>query len=148
MTVWFRRNTCRSYAKRSRNSSSVATLSCEIASRARYELQEEGYFKANVTTSDLQVLNEKPGQSVVAVTLRIDEGQQYRLQQIKFIHNKVFASSHLRQAFAIKDQDVFDAGKIRLGLDDLRKLYASEGYINFVPVPNTYRTIRSNTGAD
>ena len=28
--------------------------------------------------------------------------------------------------------------EIRLGLEELRKLYASEGYINVVPVPNTY----------
>ena len=109
----------------------------EIALRARYELQKEGYFKANVTTSDLQVLNETPGQSTVAVTLRIDEGRQYRLQRIDFIHNKAFASSQLRQAFAIKDREVFDTEKIRFGLDELRRLYASEGYINFVPVPNT-----------
>lgn len=33
----------------------------EIVSRAIYELQKEGYFKANVTTSDLEVLNETPG---------------------------------------------------------------------------------------
>ena len=119
----------------------------EIASSARYELQKEGYFKCNVTTSDLEVVNETPGHSVVTVTLRIDEGQQYRLQQIRFVHNSVFASPQLRQAFAIKDQEVFDAEKIRLGLDELRKLYASEGYINFVPVPNTYPNDQAGTVA-
>ena len=117
----------------------------EVAERARYELQKEGYFKADVTTSDVQVLNEAPGQRTVAVTLRISEGQQYRLKQIDFVHNRVFASSQLRQAFAIEDQDVFDTDKIRLGLDELRKLYASEGYLNFMPVPNTKANDQSGT---
>jgi outer membrane translocation and assembly module TamA len=117
----------------------------EIAERARYELQKEGYFKADVITSDLQLQNEAPGQRTVAVTLRINEGQQYRLEQINFVHNRVFASSQLRPAFAIKEQDVFDTEKIRLGIDELRRMYASEGYINFVPVPNTKANDQAGT---
>ncbi len=119
----------------------------EIAEGARYELQKQGYFKADVTMSDLQVLSETPGQRTVAVTLRINEGRRYRLQRINFVHNRVFASSRLRQAFAIKDQDVFDTEKIRLGLEELRKLYASVGYINFVPVPNTEPNEQAGTVA-
>lgn len=71
----------------------------EIAQRARYELQKEGYFKADVTTSDSLVLSETPGQRIIAVTLRITEGQQYRLAGINFAHNSVFTSSQLRLAF-------------------------------------------------
>ena len=119
----------------------------EIAARVRYELQKEGYFKAEVTTSDLQVLNETPAQRTVVVTLRINEGLQYRLEQINFTGNKAFASSQLRQVFAIKDQDVFDTEKIRLGIDELRRLYASEGYINCTPVPNTKANDQARTVA-
>lgn len=119
----------------------------EIASLARYELQADGYFKAYVETLEARVLTETSGQSTVAVTLRISEGRQYRLEKITFANNKTFPSSILRQAFAIKDQDVFDTGKIRRGLEELRKLYASEGYINFVPVPNTYPNEEAGTVA-
>lgn len=108
----------------------------EIASRAVNELQIDGYFKAQVATLDLRVLSEMPDQRTVSATLRVDEGLQYRLQQIDFVHNKVFTSPQLRQAFAVKDHDVFDTEKIRLGLEALRKLYASEGYINSIPVPH------------
>ena len=51
----------------------------------------------------------------------------------------------LRQAFAIEHDDVFDTEKIQRGLDELRKLYASQGYINFVPVPNTYPNDQTGT---
>ena len=117
----------------------------EIAGRVRSLLQKDGYFKAEVSTSDLQVLGETPGQRTVAVTLRIDEGRQYRLGRIAFINNAVFPSSQLRQRFAIKDGDIFDVEKIRLGINELRYLYATEGYINFTPVPDTKANDQSGT---
>jgi len=45
--------------------------------------------------------------------------------------------SQLRQQFEIADGDVFDVEQIRKGLEQLRRLYAMRGYINFTPVPNT-----------
>jgi Surface antigen variable number repeat len=114
-----------------------ATAEDEIAQVARYELLKDGYFKAEVSISDVTVLSETPGQRTVTVTLQINEGQQYRLARITFKHNTVFPSSQLRQAFSVKDGDLFDAEKIRLGIGELRRLYASQGYINFTPVPLT-----------
>jgi outer membrane protein insertion porin family len=75
-------------------------------------------------------------QSTVAVLLEISEGQQYRLREIAFSGNKVSAQE-LRQQFAIGNGEIFDVEKIRLGLEQLRRLYAARGYINFSPVPNT-----------
>lgn len=42
----------------------------------------------------------------------------------------------MRAAFKISQGEIFDTEKIRAGLDNLRNLYESEGYINFTPVPN------------
>ena len=119
----------------------------EVASLARYELQQDGYFRAYVEALDEQVRAETLGQSTVDVTLRISEGQQYRLGKIIFTNNRTFPSSVLRQAFAIQDQDVFDIVKIRLGLEELRKLYASQGYVNMVPVPDTEANDQAGTVA-
>ena len=107
----------------------------EIAQRARYRLQREGYFKANVSLNDVRFSN--PIGDTIAVTLAITEGRQYRLEQITFSGNKQLSSSQLRQQFEVADGDVFDVEQIRKGLDQIRKLYASRGYINFTPVPNT-----------
>jgi len=73
----------------------------------------------------------------IAVTLAIKEGQQYQLKQITFSGNKELSASQLRQQFEIADGDVFDVEQIRKGLEEIRKLYALRGYINFTPVPNT-----------
>jgi outer membrane protein assembly factor BamA len=106
----------------------------EIVERARYRLQQDGYFKAEVGLAD-ELIN--PSQSTVAVSLEINEGHQYRLRAIDFSANKVISAQELRQQFAIGSGEIFDVEKIRRGLEQLRRLYASRGYINFVPVPNT-----------
>ena len=107
----------------------------EIVERARYTLQREGYLKADVRLNDVRTINATDG--TIAVTLAIREGPQFRLEQISFTGNKALSASQLRQQFEIADGDVFDVEQIRSGLDHIRKLYASRGYINFTPVPNT-----------
>ncbi len=107
----------------------------EIAERANYELLKDGYFKAETTTAEVQVVNDTPAQRTVSVTLRINEGQQYRLKQIVFKNNQVYPAPQLRKAFDIADGDVFNADKIRVGMEKLRELYAEKGYINFTPIP-------------
>jgi len=109
----------------------------EIAVRANFELLKDGYFQAETTAAGVQVLSDTPAQQTVAVTLRINEGRQYRLKEIVFQNNKVFTGSQLRARFAIADGDIFDAEKIRKGFEALREAYAEKGYINVVPVPGT-----------
>ena len=107
----------------------------EIVERARYTLQREGYFEADVSLADVRSVSSL--ERTVVVTLAIHEGQQYRLKKITFTGNKEIRRSQLRQQFEMADGDIFDVEKTRQGLEQLRKLYASRGYINFAPVPNT-----------
>jgi outer membrane protein assembly factor BamA len=109
----------------------------EIAERAKYELMKDGYFTAQASTANVQVLGDTPAERSIAVTLRINEGQQYRLKEIVFLNNKVFAGSQLRKQFSIADGDIFDAEKIRNGFEAIREAYAEKGYVNVVPVPGT-----------
>ena len=109
----------------------------EISAIIRYTLQTKGYFKAQVGEPEVKVLEKSGLNSTIAVTLPIDQGEVYRLREISFSNNKVFSSPQLRSHFAIGAGALFDTEKIRLGLEALRTLYASKGYINFTPVPNT-----------
>jgi len=77
----------------------------EIVERARYRLQCEGYFEADVSLNDVQTLNQ--GDGTIAVTLAIREGRQYRLGQIRFTGNKELSESNPRQQFPIADGDIF-----------------------------------------
>ena len=106
----------------------------EIVERARYTLQRDGYFKADVSLADMRSVN--PAERMV-VTLAIHEGQQFRLKKITFTGNKQIPESQLRQQFEIAHGETFDTEKIRKGLDQVRRMYFSRGYINFRPVVNT-----------
>jgi len=100
-------------------------MSKEMVERARYKLQREGYCKADVSLNDLRPIDLIGG--TIALTLAIEEGQQFHLQQIGFSGNKELPESQLRQQFEIADGDVFDVEQIRKGLEPLRDLPGLSG---------------------
>ena len=69
---------------------------------ARRELESNGYFKEEVTTAATEVKNETATRRYIAATLRIREGEQYRLKQIKFENNKVISATELGTRFPLR----------------------------------------------
>ena len=61
----------------------------------------------------------------------------YRLKAIKFQNGKAFQPTVLRATFPLQAGEIFNTAKIRLGLENLRRLYFDEGYLNFTPIPDT-----------
>lgn len=103
----------------------------------RVAWQEHGYFKAKVKTLQADLLTSSPEQQVVAVTVSVEEGPLYRLGDITFKHVTVFPQEQVRALFPMQPGDVFNTDKMRIGLDALRSLYGTQGYINFTSVPDT-----------
>ncbi|MGA8441390.1 MAG: POTRA domain-containing protein [Candidatus Sulfotelmatobacter sp.] len=57
---------------------------------------------------------------------------------IRFKHNKAVSNvKALRALFPINDGGIFSREKIAKGLENLRKAYGEQGYINFTSVPET-----------
>jgi outer membrane protein insertion porin family len=120
----------------------------EDAERVRRAYQNKGYFK--VIVEDPQTKVRDTGHSgfripllmagkgkAVDITVPLEEGQQYRLKEIQFTGNKAITNTKvLRSAFNMKDGDVFNLDALAKGLDELRKMYNSQGYINFTSVPD------------
>src|SRR4029077_15270967 len=76
------------------------------------------------------------------ITIRIDEGEQYRMGTLVFRsadpdQGLVFKPDYLSRLFPLKQGDLFSATKIRKALDNYKKLYGEYGYIDFVPEPET-----------
>jgi len=122
----------------------------EISERLRYALQERGFFKALPMDLDVAIVSSSPSEEVIDATYYVNLGQRYRLKQITFSNvdpkkGFAFATSELRQSFPIDDGGIFDTAKIRIGLENLRQLYANSGYINCTPVPNTEADDASGT---
>ena len=73
----------------------------------------------------------------VALEGDVSEGVQYRLGQVSFVKYHAFPSEELRQQFPFETHDLFERSKVAAGLESLRKLYGTRGYVDFTAIPNT-----------
>jgi outer membrane protein assembly factor BamA len=113
-------------------------LRTEFEERVLDQFQRFGYFKA--LTEDhatLRALNGTPKLKPFAARIKVNPGDQYRLDHIGFAHATVFPESDLRGAVPMVDGEIFDVEQMRVGIKNLQHKYGSRGYINFTPVPNT-----------
>lgn len=106
-----------------------------IADMAWSAMRDLGYFKAEVETVATEVLNETTRTRAIAVTLRIREGEQYRVAHITFAKDKEFSEAQLRQAFPIHGGDVMSDKRVHEGVENIRKLFATKGYLEGGAVP-------------
>jgi outer membrane protein insertion porin family len=129
----------------------------EDKQRVQVFYQEHGYFTAKVTDSTvtmrqfggegfhLPLIHEnKPG-TRADITIFIEEGRKYHLNNITFSGVKFFRTPEalMTPLFQMAKGDVFSTAKLRKGIENMRKLYGDFGYINFVvepsfePIPNS-----------
>jgi len=126
-----------------------ATKLEEDTERVRAEYQNRGYFKVLVddpkteihdtghTGFHVPLFQAGLGKSV-DITIPIEEGDRYRLGTITFKNNKAISNvAALRSLFPMKDGEIFSREKVAKGLENLRKAYGTDGYINFTSVPDT-----------
>lgn len=103
--------------------------------------QRHGYFRVMVK-ADYKVLASDDTHARVSLTLRVTPGVQYRLSDLQFTPDDpqqralVFAPAVLRTLFPLDDGDLFDVSKIREGLEAIKKLYGSLGYVDMVAQPD------------
>jgi outer membrane protein assembly factor BamA len=112
----------------------VDGVTSEILERVRRAWQKLGYFNVQVT-GDANLLTSDAANKRIALTIHVNEGQRYWLEQINF---KSHAASrdvkYLRDLFPINDGDIFDREKVAQGLEALHTAYGEMGYINFTAV--------------
>ncbi|HLB88357.1 MAG TPA: POTRA domain-containing protein [Terriglobales bacterium] len=98
--------------------------------------QQQGYFHAKVTAK-VQPVGGDSTHERFSVTVHVDEGPQYRLGDIRFVGETVFPPEELRKLIPLREGELFNVAKIRDGIEALRKMYRSKGYIDFVAGPET-----------
>ncbi|MGA7855068.1 MAG: POTRA domain-containing protein [Candidatus Acidiferrales bacterium] len=103
--------------------------------------QDQGYFKVEATAKEEFIRNDSTGKHV-RIIAHINEGRQFRLGDVQFRSSDpaeplAFGPEELRRSIPMGEGDIFSAAKIWEGLDALRDLYGSHGYIDFVATPMT-----------
>jgi len=113
----------------------MSSIAEEAAERARAAYQDLGYFKARVDGKAVSVAT-RPPQYDIMIQIR-SVGKQYRLGDLNILHAPSFPTQQLRDQFPIQRGEIFSREKIAVGLEALRRLYGSEGYLNYTSVPET-----------
>jgi outer membrane protein assembly factor BamA len=109
----------------------------ELEERVRAVFQDNGYFRAVVKGVKLKTVDPLAVPKTVTMEADVTEGSQYKLAEINFLKNHAFTAEKLRQQFPLKAGAIFTRNRVASGLTSLRKLYASEGYLDFVCIPDT-----------
>jgi hypothetical protein len=106
---------------------------CEIEERIRQALRDLGYFRVVVDEPTFSFPTN--GRGIANVTVKVKPGAQYRFGEIRFQKATVFPAAQLRDVFLLRRGDLFDVTKVSKGLEDMRKLYGTRGYVNMVANP-------------
>jgi outer membrane protein assembly factor BamA len=109
----------------------------ELGERIRAQFQDHGYFKAEMQKLDIKVIDPLASPKPVRLEAKVSEGPHYRLSSIEFTGNHAVSTPELRAEFPIKVGDVFARSKIAGGLESMRRLYGSRGFLDFTCVPDT-----------
>jgi len=105
----------------------------EIGERIRQAMRSVGYFKAVVDEPKFSFPTQ--GREIANVTVKVNPGAQYRLGEIHFLRATVLSPDQLRNVFWQRKGDLFNATKFSVGLEHLRKLYGTRGYVDMVATP-------------
>ncbi len=126
-----------------------ASKFAEDQERIRMAYTDKGYWFAKVVNGQVVLRDvggsgrtlpfftkSKPGKRA-DLTLTIEEGKEQTLAKINYVGVKLFRTPDVlsKSLFNMQPGDVFSTAKLRKGIDNMKKLYADFGYIDFVPEP-------------
>ncbi len=96
--------------------------------RLRQLYQSEGYLDVSIPESNVTI--DYPTENSMVVTIRIDEGRQYRLGDISIQGNTIFPDLQLFSALNLLPGDVFDPEVLDEDIERLTNIYGSVGYLD------------------
>ncbi|MGA8153964.1 MAG: POTRA domain-containing protein [Terriglobales bacterium] len=91
--------------------------------------REHGYLKAVVGDPEPTVVQNDAHDTSVDVRVPVDSGRQYKLATIKISGNKAFPEDALHSAFHLQTGEVANAIELEKGLENIRQLYGTRGYM-------------------
>jgi surface antigen-like variable number repeat protein len=98
-------------------------------------LRNHGYFRAT-SRAKAELIGGDATHKHFRVRIQLDEGPQYRLEQIRFEGEKAFSEGELRSLIRLREGEVFDVSKVREGIDAIYRNYGSKGFIDATSEPN------------
>ncbi len=107
----------------------------ELTERIRQNLRDRGYAKAWAEIPQPSAALSGPPPQSVDISVRISAGEQYTLSGFSIEGAQALSQDEIIKQFSVHPGDPFNATAIQQGLDQLRKLYVSKGYVYLGVIP-------------
>ena len=88
--------------------------------------KDQGFLDAKIEKHEIELGKKK---KYLYITIFINEGKQYYLQDLKIDGNKLFASDYIIKHLQMRPGMVYREGKLREDINVIFRLYAEKGYI-------------------
>ncbi len=109
----------------------------ELGERLRAAFQERGYFAVEVKSLGIKPRDPLGSPKPVSLEAEVSEGARYKLAEITFVDAHAFTPETLREQFPLQKGDLFERAKVASGLESLRKLYSTKGFLDWTAIPET-----------
>jgi len=99
---------------------------------------DHGYIRANIPDPIVDIKRVEAGRTVenrYSITIKIEEGDQYRVGDVKVMGNKQFTADEIRGVLGLVPGRVWNETALKKGFVNLKELYGARGYVNFTAVP-------------
>lgn len=103
-----------------------------------------GYWKVRLKVEKLPAHDAFDGE-VSFLVRAIEEGRQYRLEDLQWNGVKAYPESNLSQLVPIHSGQILERNQIAEGMEAVRRLYLGGGYLSYVAVPEVKMNERDGT---
>ncbi|KKO05625.1 hypothetical protein LCGC14_0072650 [marine sediment metagenome] len=93
--------------------------------RLRSFYLDRGYVNFDVTSTQVSI---GPEQSEIFITLNVDEGNQYRVGNIRFAGDLQISENEARQLLTVEEGEIFSRGDVNASTEALRQRLGAEGF--------------------
>ena len=94
----------------------------------------EGYVQVKVDRPQVYVT---PDKKAIYITIRVDEGEQFKVGSVDFTGDLLFSRAELFESTHIQEQDIFRYQVLQDDLKALQAKYGDLGYAYANPIPRT-----------
>ncbi len=93
--------------------------------RIRLFYRQDGFLDVGVTSGE----SFGPEKKKMYITVKINEGRQYRVGEIKVRGAVIFPEGEIKKQLSMKPDDIFDRDKLKYDISSVQSFYFEKGYI-------------------
>lgn len=100
---------------------------CDSKLKPYYE--ERGFLKISFGTPEFELLDKNPDDPVVALSIPIHRGTQYRVADIAVTGVDAFDAANMLSSLRVKPGAVADLGSVKRDVESIKQMYGAKGYV-------------------